>query len=64
MVKKSIFQHFRAEERAFVEKVLDDLDRVEANYAPLLTNFLNPRQLTIYQNLAFLVEKTWDFLVI
>lgn len=52
MSKKVIFQHFRASEKVFIEKVLNTFQRVENTYSPILTEFLDPRQVEIYKNLA------------
>jgi len=40
----SIYQHFRPEERDFIDQVLNWKEYVEANYAPKLTDFLDPRE--------------------
>lgn len=47
-----LFQHFREEERSFVEKVLDDKAYVENQYAPKLTDFLDPREQQIVQTIV------------
>lgn len=41
---KNIYQHFREDEQSFIEQVLDWIAQVNTQYAPYLTNFLNPRQ--------------------
>lgn len=48
----SIFDHFRKEERPFVERALEMLTQVERKQAMRLTDFLDPRQMMIYQSLA------------
>lgn len=45
----NVFQHFRSDEHPFIESVNDWLERVSIQYAPHLTEFLDPRQ-------AFIVE--------
>ena len=40
----SIYQHFRPEEREFIDQVLNWKEYVENNYAPKLTDFLDPRE--------------------
>lgn len=46
----NIYQHFREDEQPFIEQVIDWVLQVENQYAPYLTNFLNPRQLFIVQS--------------
>jgi RNA-binding protein YlmH len=40
----SIYQHFRPEEREFIDQVFNWMEYVEHNYASKLTDFLNPRE--------------------
>ncbi|AIM17630.1 MULTISPECIES: RNA-binding protein [Neobacillus] len=40
----NIYQHFRPEEREFIDLVLQWKSFVELNYAPKLTDFLDPRE--------------------
>ena len=40
----SIYQHFRPEERGFIDQVLNWKDYVEQKYTPKLTDFLDPRE--------------------
>ncbi|WP_369351147.1 RNA-binding protein [Streptococcus hillyeri] len=49
MVKNSraVYQHFRPDEQLFIEKCLDLIQQVEATYTFQVTEFLNPRQVTI-----------------
>jgi Uncharacterized conserved protein, contains S4-like domain len=49
----NIYQHFRQEERTFIDRSLDLLDRVEYNYETITTDFLNPRQVFILTSLAY-----------
>lgn|SRR5699024_2639806 len=46
----NIYQHFREDEQSFIDQVVDWILQVENQYAPYLTNFLNPRQLFIVQS--------------
>lgn len=46
----SIYQHFRPEEKPFIDTVLDWKEYVENTYAPKLTDFLDPRQQFILQS--------------
>ncbi|MGT2784461.1 YlmH family RNA-binding protein [Streptococcus merionis] len=47
-----LFQHFHADEKVFVEKMLDRIDRVQQQYSIELTPFLNPREAEITTSLA------------
>ncbi|TDQ42343.1 RNA-binding protein [Aureibacillus halotolerans] len=47
-----IYQHYRPEERAFVDQVHDWVSQVERQYAPKLTDFLDPRQQAIAKELV------------
>ena len=40
----NIYQHFRPEEREFIDQVLNWKDYVETAYTPKLTDFLDPRE--------------------
>ncbi|MEH7247030.1 RNA-binding protein [Neobacillus niacini] len=40
----NIYQHFRPEEREFIDQVLSWKDYVESSYSPKLTDFLDPRE--------------------
>ncbi|WP_027414514.1 RNA-binding protein [Aneurinibacillus terranovensis] len=48
----SLFDHFRQEERPFVERVLEWTERVRNRYERIQTDFLDPRQAFIVQSLA------------
>jgi len=52
----SVFDHFRKEERPFVERALEMLTQVERKQAMRLTDFLDPRQMMIFQSLASQVQ--------
>lgn len=47
----NIYQHFRVDEREFIDNVGDWLEQVEMQYAPFLTDFLDPRQAYILETL-------------
>ncbi|MDZ5711581.1 RNA-binding protein [Jeotgalibacillus haloalkalitolerans] len=47
----SVYQHFRDEEKGFIDQVLDWKQDVELKYAPRLTAFLDPRQQHIMQSI-------------
>lgn len=46
-----LYQHYRLEEAAIVDKMLDSLNQVDQNYAPSLMDFLSPRERMILQEL-------------
>ncbi|WP_148629546.1 RNA-binding protein [Bacillus sp. E214] len=46
-----IYQHFRQEEREFIDQVLGWIDQVQEQYAPKLTDFLDPRESEIVRML-------------
>lgn len=48
---EELFQHFRPEEKAFIEQVIGWKNDVENRYAPKLTDFLDPRQQLIVQSI-------------
>lgn len=52
----SLFDHFRKEERPFVERALEMLTLAERKQAMRLTDFLDPRQLAIFQSLSSQVQ--------
>jgi len=47
----NVYQHFRPDERPFIDTVEDWLEQVAMQYAPLLTEFLDPRQAYILETL-------------
>ncbi|KKB39270.1 YlmH family RNA-binding protein [Bacillus thermotolerans] len=47
----SIYQHFRPEEKEFIDQVLEWKREVEERYAPKLTDFLDPREQEIIRSL-------------
>lgn len=46
-----IYQHFRDEERPFIDRVLEWKARIEERYTPVCTDFLDPRQQEIMKSL-------------
>lgn len=46
-----IYQHFRQEERPFIDQVLDLKAQVERDYTPIVTDFLDPREQYIFQTI-------------
>lgn len=49
---KNIYQHFRKEEQEFIDSAVDWVRKVEEQYAPFLTTFLDPRQQYILKAIA------------
>lgn len=47
----NVYQHFRKDEHPFIDSVGDWLEQVESQYAPYLTDFLDPRQAYILETL-------------
>lgn len=47
----NVYQHFRPEERPFIDSVTDWMEQVQVQYAPYLTDFLDPRQAYIMETL-------------
>lgn len=52
MVDSNISQHFRADEREFINQILDMISTASGQYRPVLSNFLNPRQIFIARTLV------------
>ncbi|MGA3513612.1 RNA-binding protein, partial [Lactiplantibacillus plantarum] len=48
----NVYQHFRSEERPFIDTVEDWIEQVNMQYAPVLTEFLDPRQAFILETLV------------
>ena len=49
---KEIFQHYSAEDHAFLDKSLELIQRVEDTYSIEVTSFINPHQAKILESLA------------
>lgn len=47
-----IYQHYREDERPFIDQVFDWIDQVKSTYAFKLTDFLNPREQEIITQLV------------
>ncbi|KPD01215.1 hypothetical protein LR69_00372 [Geobacillus sp. BCO2] len=47
-----LYQHFRKEEHPFIDQVLEWKEMVSRQYAPKLTDFLDPREQQIVQSIA------------
>lgn len=47
----NVYQHFRKDEHPFIDTISDWLEQVERQYAPYLTDFLDPRQAYILETL-------------
>lgn len=52
MDNTNLYQHFRIQERPFIDMINALIGQVENEYRPLLTHFLDPRQLYIAQTLV------------
>ncbi|MFS1513457.1 RNA-binding protein [Chengkuizengella sp. SCS-71B] len=50
-MKTSIYEHFHADERTFVDKVFDWITRTEERHITKLTDFLDPRQAYILETM-------------
>lgn len=48
----NIYQHFRPEEREFIDQVIGWREYVEQTYAPKLTDFLDPREQQIIKTIV------------
>ncbi|WEV61008.1 YlmH/Sll1252 family protein [Streptococcaceae bacterium ESL0729] len=49
---KDVYQHFKPEEREFIDRSQDKIDRVNFNYEIISSDFLNPREYMILESLA------------
>ncbi|EFY03148.1 RNA-binding protein [Streptococcus dysgalactiae] len=49
---KQLYQHFYPEEYPFIEKMSDMINRVDSHYFLEVTDFLNPREITILKSLV------------
>jgi RNA-binding protein YlmH len=52
LVDSNISQHFRADERDFINQIMDMIGTANGQYRPVLSNFLNPRQIFIAKTLV------------
>lgn len=51
MAETNIYQHFRPNEREMIDATYGWMETVESQYAPVLTDFLDPRQFYIVETL-------------
>lgn len=51
-VNANVYQHFRKDEHPFIDSIFGWVDQVENQYSPYLTEFLDPRQTYILENLV------------
>ena len=49
---ENVYQHFRKEERPFIDDLSEWITEVEDQYTPYLTDFLDPRQMYIVESLV------------
>lgn len=49
---ENVYQHFRKEERPFIDALSEWITEVEDQYTPYLTDFLDPRQMYIVESLV------------
>ncbi|QXE03023.1 RNA-binding protein [Terribacillus sp. DMT04] len=58
----SIYQHYREEERPFIDQILSWMEQAERTYQPRVTDFLDPREQLIFrQLLGGQTELQWAF---
>lgn len=50
-LQANVYQHFRKDEHPFIDLVYNWLETVEMQYAPVVTEFLNPREAFILESL-------------
>ena len=48
---KHLYQHFAEEDREFVDKSLEQMQRIEDSYSFEVTSFVNPHQVEVLRNL-------------
>ena len=51
-MSKELYQHFATEDILFIDKGLEWLRQVEEHYAPILSPFINPHQVFIFETLG------------
>ncbi|KRM90732.1 RNA-binding protein [Liquorilactobacillus cacaonum] len=51
MDKQLIYQHFRSEETPVIDELISFISQASTEYRPVLTNFLNPREVYIAQTI-------------
>lgn len=60
-MSEHIFMHYRPEEKPFVQRLIEIVQRVSDQHAPFLSNFYDPRQVRIANNIA---RTTGDVIVV
>ncbi|MFT8339312.1 hypothetical protein [Schleiferilactobacillus harbinensis] len=48
----TVYQHFRKEEAPFIDNVSEWMERANMEYRPILTDFLDPRQQFIVEDIV------------
>jgi len=51
-LQANVYQHFRKDEHPFIDIVSNWIEQVEMQYAPVITEFLNPREMFILQSIV------------
>ena len=51
-MQANVYQHFRKDEHPFIDIVGNWIEQVEMQYAPVITEFLNPREMFILQSIV------------
>ncbi|WP_125605312.1 YlmH family RNA-binding protein [Lapidilactobacillus bayanensis] len=57
----AVFQHFRPEERPFVERINDWHNQALNEYRPILTDFLDPRQIFLIETVLGKLDETFRY---
>ncbi|GEL13030.1 RNA-binding protein S4 [Lapidilactobacillus concavus] len=57
----AVFQHFRPEERPFIERINDWRNQAMNEYRPILTNFLDPRQIFLIETVVGKVDDSFRY---
>lgn len=58
----NVYQHFRKDEHPFVDLIEDWVEQVDRYYAPVLTNFLDPRQQFILESIVGQYQDDYAFM--
>ncbi|MFD1412028.1 YlmH family RNA-binding protein [Lapidilactobacillus gannanensis] len=57
----AVFQHFRPEERPFIERINDWRNQAVDEYRPILTNFLDPRQIFLVESVLGKLDQSFQY---
>lgn len=57
----AVFQHFRPEERPFIERINDWHNQAMNEYRPILTNFLDPRQIFLIETVLGKMDQEFRY---